>query len=216
MEVGGPFPFHSLSASGRSPAATSAGPAERREPVDCIPSSEDDAQLVDSREPEPAAVHRRISGHNVRLRPAPASRSGSPMAVKETGTSRWMRKNGTPKRVREDRAIKGDLQSSHASPPPRRAQAWHRDAGRWVCGHGCPSAGPTILEAVDNEAEVIDAIHHNHKTSRNRSLSWERHAPSARPPGPLHQPCQERPDPDRALCGGHTTVRGSWRVLRFL
>ena len=43
------------------------------EPVDCVTSSDDDAQLVHSREPEPA----------------PPSRPGSPMAVTETGASHW-------------------------------------------------------------------------------------------------------------------------------
>ena len=55
--------------------------------------------------PPPDQAHKLIGGHRVRPPPSPPSRSGSSASVvEETGTAYWMRKNGTPKRVRGERA----------------------------------------------------------------------------------------------------------------
>ena len=80
--------------------------------VDSSSSHSEDVKMLTQREPtHPAAApppdqaHKLIGGHRVRPPPSPPSRSGSSVSVvEETGTAYWMRKNGTPKRVRGERA----------------------------------------------------------------------------------------------------------------
>ena len=80
--------------------------------VDSSSSHSEDVKMLTRREPtHPVAApprdsaHKLIGGHRVRPPPSPPSRSGSSASVvEETGTAYWMRKNGTPKRVRGERA----------------------------------------------------------------------------------------------------------------
>ena len=84
-------------------------PAEQT--VDSSSSHSEDAKTLTARESTqpaatlPASAHKLIGGHRVRPAPSPPSRSGSSASVvEETGTAHWMRKNGTPKRVRGGRS----------------------------------------------------------------------------------------------------------------
>ena len=84
-------------------------PAEQT--VDSSSSHSEDAKMLTptkSTQPSatpPASAHKLIGGHRVRPPPSPPSRSGSSASVvEETGTAHWMRKNGTPKRVRGGRS----------------------------------------------------------------------------------------------------------------
>ena len=131
-------------------------------------SSSDDVKVVALREPAPCTEaprpsqaptdHKLIGGHQVRQPPQPPSRS----TTEETGTKHWMRANGTPARVRGERAkeISKALTQilRHAAP---RIGLHIQDDGYVAMGDLLQA--PRIWNQWITEAEIVDVIHYNQK-----------------------------------------------------
>ena len=132
-------------------------------------SHSDDVKMLTPRESAqpaaipPASTHRLIGGHRVRPPPSPSSRSGSSASVgEETGTARWMRKNGTPSRVRGERAkeISKALTQLLRHAAPRLGIRMQEDG---YVDMGALLRAPRFWNQWITEAEVIDVIHYNQK-----------------------------------------------------
>eukprot|EP00439_Symbiodinium_sp_Y106_P053545 s4190_g7.t1 len=104
--------------------------------VDSSSSHSEDVKMLTQRSvaaPPPDQAHKLIGGHRVRTPPSPPSRSGSSASVvEETGTAYWVRKNGTPKRVR------GPYDFGLAAYEARQSLDLRKDLARRVM----PSDGP--------------------------------------------------------------------------
>ena len=138
--------------------------------VDSSSSHSEDVKMLTQREPThpvaappPDQAHKLIGGHRVRPPPSPPSRSGSSASVvEETGTAYWMRKNGTPKRVRGERAkeISKALTQLLRHAAPRLGIRIREDG---YVDMGDLLRAPRFWNQWITEAEVIDVIHHNQK-----------------------------------------------------
>ena len=139
--------------------------------VDSSSSHSEDVKMLTQREPThpvaagtPDQAHKLIGGHRVRPPPSPPSRSGSSASVvEETGTAYWMRKNGTPKRVRGERAkeISKALTQLLRHAAPRLGIRIQEDG---YVDMGDLLRAPRFWNQWITEAEVIDVIHHNQKS----------------------------------------------------
>ena len=142
-------------------------------------SDSDDVLILDKEKTEPGRAasppgpHQLKGGRAVRIPPAPPappSRQSTPRKGQDTprtgveeGTNHWMRKNGVPRRVRGDRAreISNGLTQILRHAAPRLNIAMSKDG---FVDMGALLRAPRFWNQWVTEEEIIDVIHHNHKS----------------------------------------------------